>query len=423
MRMLALLAVLGASGGCGAGLHAGASRAPDQTERTSEPGDAADERICRRFQTALACPPGATPRGEVTMLSEEGSLFCIAWCERAGVKDGDYVLASLSRDGPEEQGRYAGGARQGIWRTWDRTCIPGGRCAGRRLLREEGFRGDVQHGLGRSWRGNGQLVERGDWVEGERHGVHERWHDDGRLAERGEFRRGKPVGVHESWYHTGIPSARRGYDEAGRPHGRWCHWRLDGSEIACFGMKHGTGLLREYDAEGQLVREVPMRDGREHGTVRDWAPYAGHPFGQAQYRNGKLHGRVREWQHGCLTLDATYRDDTLHGPYLKVECDEHTGRPLRSTRGTHCRGEPCGAWTDREHDGSHKRVYRYGKDGTVVAETTWHHGRVADSWDAARLQAEEHARCLRELARGGCCDPEQRPPPGARPCFNGDDGR
>jgi antitoxin component YwqK of YwqJK toxin-antitoxin module len=375
------------------------------------------EARCARLEAALACPAGTARGRELAILSEEGSRFCLAWCARSdGTRDGPIVHANVSSGRSHVEGHLVAGKRDGEWRTWNRTCLPGEICRDRVLVSLEHYRADRLHGMAERRHPDGRTAERGAWIDGERDGVHEQWNVDGVLVSRGSYARGTHLGTHETWWSADQLASRTSYDAHGRLDGEQCQWTRSGAPLPCSRIHAGTGTTREYE-DDVLVAEIELRDGVPHGVERRWDLQE--LIAEIHHRDGKPHGRTRKWRHGCLELDATYRDGTLHGPYTEIECDDRTGKPTRWTTGRNCAGAPCGTWTERTADGSYRRVYRHGASGEVVAETVWLDGRISESWDAAKLRAAEHALCLRELKRGGCCDPEQRPPPGARLCENG----
>lgn len=57
-----------------------------------------------------------------------------------------------------------------------------------------------------------------------------------------------------------------------------------------------TGIARDYHKKtGALKSEYPMKDGKLHGTVREWFP-DGKKLSEIEYRNGEHHGLCKEWK-------------------------------------------------------------------------------------------------------------------------------
>lgn len=89
------------------------------------------------------------------------------------------------------------------------------------------------------------------------------------------------------------------------------------------------------------------------------------------------------------------------------------------TSGHYCAREKCGRWTREWEETVH--IQRYDQNGGLVGEEIHEDDELVESWDAENLKDQERQKCLDELARGGCCDPEQDPPEGYTPCLNGEE--
>lgn len=136
---------------------------------------------------------------------------------------------------------------------------------------------------------------------------------------------------------------------------------------------------------------------------------------------GKLRKRVFFDKQQCGRVPETIehlRGGKRHGVYVDRECN--AGRVESVTRGHYCRGLKCGVWTKRWLGSRARSREVYGKHEQMIARTEWDDsGHIVERWTVAGLKRADHRACLRELKRGGCCDPEQNPPPGANMCVNG----
>ncbi|MCL4677911.1 MAG: hypothetical protein KJ017_04865 [Alphaproteobacteria bacterium] len=72
---------------------------------------------------------------------------------------------------------------------------------------------------------------------------------------------------------------------------------------------------RQFDHDGRLIIETPMKDMRKHGTEYTWYWYAPDRLSLSEpYQNGKVHGTAKQWTvdgdlMGSYTLeDGTGRD-------------------------------------------------------------------------------------------------------------------
>lgn len=118
----------------------------------------------------------------------------------------------------------------------------------------------------------------------------------------------------------------------------------------------------------------------------------------------------------------TWRNGKRHGTHIERECERGVVKIV--LRGRYCRDIRCGVWTRRVLGTKARERWVYGKHGGMIAKTVWdERGRVVEHWSLAAQRRAAHKACLRELARGGCCDPEQNPPKGAKMCINGQKSR
>lgn len=73
-----------------------------------------------------------------------------------------------------------------------------------------------------------------------------------------------------------------------------------------------TGIARDFHKKGGALKsEYPMKDGKLHGTVREWFP-DGKPLSEIEYREGEHHGLCKEWTaDGKLFCERVYEKDRL----------------------------------------------------------------------------------------------------------------
>jgi antitoxin component YwqK of YwqJK toxin-antitoxin module len=69
---------------------------------------------------------------------------------------------------------------------------------------------------------------------------------------------------------------------------------------------------RDFESDGTLIMEIPLRGGRRHGTVYCWCPFSGELESAEPYVNGLAHGTARQWaEDGSLV--GTYEMDQGSG--------------------------------------------------------------------------------------------------------------
>jgi len=232
----------------------------------------------------------------------------------------------------------------------------------------------------------------------------------------GRFLRGQP---HGRWLvrRAGTVITEENYNRGTR-HGRFCTTHRKGR--SCNRMRNGTGVLRRYSDAGKLNRIVPMRRGKFHGITKQWDA-RGRLILTRQHYNGEMRMQT-EWEPDACGRAPTdvqsWRKGKRHGLQVERECRNR--RVIWVSRKRYCRGTKCGVWTRRSGRTKARERETYDRSGTLIAKTVWSDsGRVVDSWSKAAMKRAEHNKCLRELKRGGCCDPEQNPPRGAKLCING----
>jgi len=421
-----------------------------------------EEAWCVLVRDALRCAEDRVVRIAYFSNAMTGPTHCQAWCaDAAGQRDGEFrqALIGITRAGELVAGRYDHGVPVGIWRTEvDAGCRfargpARDACEPPQRLAEESYdaRG-LLDGERRAWGADGRLRLREHFSHGLRSGAYETWHPNGQRARSGQLavlpppswdpelglapiQRAAPavniwppagvrsvaVGSWQSWDETGRLVATERYDDAGQPIGDFCHWNDRRAQMECEPLKQGTGTLTRLDADGRPAAKYRFAGGKLSGTS-EWFQH-GRRVGRQTFAKGKAQGLHEEWDdEGHLVLRETYRNDLLHGPYLEQQWEENGRREI--TRGRYCNDQKCGLWV-RTMPPTRLRAERtYDVHGDQIAERSWDEdGQPIDAWSLAEQRAADHRACLAELAKGGCCDPEQRPPPGAKLCENGDPGR
>ena len=124
----------------------------------------------------------------------------------------------------------------------------------------------------------------------------------------------------------------------GRMHGVCKRWNLDGRFLGLFRMTHGTGIVKEWDAQGALRKELhykggelclelfhggsdlmfsetPYKNGVKHGPASTWWPN-GRLCSEVPYVHGREHGTERSWnEDGTLWRETRYREGRADGEW------------------------------------------------------------------------------------------------------------
>jgi antitoxin component YwqK of YwqJK toxin-antitoxin module len=92
-------------------------------------------------------------------------------------------------------------------------------------------------------------------------------------------------------------------------------------QVACYVIDGEKVGCREWDEDGQLLAEVPMRGGVRHGNVAYFYP-GGQLEEMQPYRHGQMHGTGRQWSEDGRLL-VTWQLN--RGTGLDLWCDSGTG--------------------------------------------------------------------------------------------------
>jgi antitoxin component YwqK of YwqJK toxin-antitoxin module len=75
--------------------------------------------------------------------------------------------------------------------------------------------------------------------------------------------------------------------------------------------KEFTGIARQKDRDGKIRGEYPFKNGRMHGTVKEWHA-SGKPSAETEFENGERSGRNIEWtEDGALFRERRYEHDRI----------------------------------------------------------------------------------------------------------------
>ena len=95
-----------------------------------------------------------------------------------------------------------------------------------------------------------------------------------------------------------------------------------------------SGVMYEQTTKGQLLTEVPVREGVVHGVAHGW-----HENGQMEveeiFVNGVSHGVRRRWHpNGRQRNEATIVNGLLHGPYTEWHDNGQVALRMNMVEGT-----------------------------------------------------------------------------------------
>ncbi len=132
------------------------------------------------------------------------------------------------------------------------------------------------------------------WQNGVKEGVEKQFHRDG----------GKPYVTSEiPWKEGEIDGMRKAFF----PNGKLRNETLYRKGVP-------SGPSKTYDADGLVLRESAMKDGKRVGDLKDYWPGTEQLKKVIPYREGLVHGTVRDYyKDGKIKRETQFRDDLMHG--------------------------------------------------------------------------------------------------------------
>ncbi len=70
-------------------------------------------------------------------------------------------------------------------------------------------------------------------------------------------------------------------------------------------LKHGSGYIKEYYADGKLKIEGEYLNGERNGKFKEYDSYGGLEF-EGEYLNGQKNGKIKEYYKGKLEFEGEY---------------------------------------------------------------------------------------------------------------------
>jgi antitoxin component YwqK of YwqJK toxin-antitoxin module len=257
---------------------------------------------------------------------------------KAGERTGDDEVACAKVGGEwlvdhkaREEGCAENGFKSGVWR---------GYAGDGKLSWRSTFRNDVEHGEHVDYHPTGEVLRRGQIVDGVPDGVHEFRARDGKSYGISTITKGS--GTWRAWYPDGVLAEHGEYVE-GQKHGLWRLYHPKGHVLDETTWDNGAleGLHRDYYQTGELGLEGHNAGGFRSGI---WSAY---------YTNGKIAwagayaegSRVGLWYNGSYTGVAEsvgpMVDDLESGEWIQL----HKGGALAAT-GSYVRGRKHGRWVE-----------------------------------------------------------------------------
>lgn len=135
----------------------------------------------------------------------------------------------------------------------------------------------------RRWRWN--IIEHGQYKDGELHGRFYAVNDEGEVVTEGEYRDGQKIGTWDEF--DGYNRIVQTYNDKGQLHGEYKKYSADGVLTQMLTYQNGVkqGLAETYTAQGELTSKGEYLDDQRHGEWEEAVAW-GENQAQGSYRNG-----------------------------------------------------------------------------------------------------------------------------------------
>ncbi|GEM_PF-5696610 len=421
--------------------------------------------FCKELQSRNTCPWGTKEKWSVGLNGDEIS-DCMVQCQTSQNNiEGPYerILMYGRNEVNFDRGFYKKNRPDGKWTRGFFQCEKGkDKCREKRQSESIYKSGVGLHGLQRDWARNGKLIRKQMYKNGSPRGELMEWWDDGKKRTKGTFKNGVLVGKYYQWhqngkhslkskykngaldgvytrfdyegvkiesgkyssgikigkwanfYSKGKPKSIARYDKKGRPDGKFCNWKSDGSVIGCFRMTKGNGTFLEYSYNGIISHQYTMKNGQKDGKESHYG-YDGNLVSEVEWKEGQQHGLYIQWDHdGRVVSELEYRHNELHGRYFQRYW---SGERSTTTQGQYCRNRQCGVWEYAMEDGRY-REERYSSTGIRISEKSYSpDGELESEWPSKNGNST-YESCVQKMLNGGCCQPATHLPSGARICVS-----
>lgn len=238
------------------------------------------------------------------------------------------------------------------------------------VLQQGNYLNGEKHGEWTTFHENGQVLNKTTYIGGKEHGDYKQYFEDGILKEEGKYNLGELIGEWKTFDNKGSLSYTNNYS-TGVLHGRrefydgpdnlelirhydyervigYSYLNSDGVEIPMIPLKNETGNVTSYFQNGKISREMSYKNGVFNGKYFDYYP-TGQMESDINYKYGKYHGkRTQFFENGNVELEEFYLMDDLHGPYRAY----YQNGKLKE-EGNYKNGSKTGVW--RYYDNSEKK--------------------------------------------------------------------
>ena len=220
-----------------------------------------------------------------------------------------------------EKGNYLNGEKEGIWESYHYNGQIG----------EKGnFLNGKREGPFELYYENGQLKEKENYLNGEIDGPLEYYHENGQIGQKGNFLNGKREGPFELYYENGQLKEKGNYLNDKKEDGIWKFYRDNGQLREKGNYLNGKreGPFEIYDENGQLMTKENYLEGERDGPL-EYFQVNGQLGEKGNYLNGKEEGL---WEYyypnGQLYKKGNYLNGQKDGKWEYFDEEKVSERTL-----------------------------------------------------------------------------------------------
>tara|TARA_R110002050_G_scaffold299486_2_gene465308 strand:- start:4673 stop:7936 length:3264 start_codon:yes stop_codon:yes gene_type:complete len=206
-----------------------------------------------------------------------------------------------------------------------------------------------------SYYSNGQLIERGDYLENIQIGNWNTYNPEGKLIREVNFdERGKKSGIEISYDAKGRKTEMYRYKREEFVY--FENYDTTGAVIASGEEKRGKINFKKFNLNGTLMIDGVLNENYRIGEWKEYDSYGNLERKLSYSDDGKLENEAPEYftESGEISGLYNYRNDTLHGPYIRYYSNGEIAE-----MGTYYKGSLNGIVNSYYPDGAKKSIQYY----------------------------------------------------------------
>ncbi len=231
---------------------------------------------------------------------------------------------------------------------------------------------DIYEGLSTAYYKNGQIEEKGTYVDGKPHGEVVAYYKNGQIEEKGNYVDGKRNGDVVGYYKNGQIKKKGTYVDGKI---EYLNYHENGEIEQKRNYVDGklNGECVTYDENGKISEKTNYLDGKYHGEIIKYYENGQISF-KGNHVNGQLNGEIiKYYENGQIKGKVNYVNGKRHGEYVAY----HKNGQIEH-KGNYVNGKP------------HGEVVLYHENGKYKAQSIFKDGKNITKWF---ISCDEFERC------------------------------